>query len=141
MSTRRGFLAGAAGMAAATVPLAAQAGVHPDAELIAIGQEAAPLAAKFRANAAAFFALGAGHPDLQRVADLNDAPCERLDELVARAMQLRASSLEGCAAKAVLLRHTMLMEFGERMDFLSDGRGMTGLSWSLVNDLLGSAGA
>ena len=141
MSTRRGFLADAAGIAATATPLAAQGGIHPDAELIAIGQEAAPLSAKFQANLAAFFALGSGHPDLQRVADLNDAPCERLDEMVARATQLRASSLEGCAAKAVLLRHIMLMDFGERMDFVSDGRNVTDLSWSLVNDLLGRAGA
>jgi hypothetical protein len=132
-----GFSVAAFAAALATPALAA--GVNPDAELIAIGREAAPLVDEFDRYTAAFFALPDGDPGIKRAGHAGDRSYDRLRELVAQAMPLRAATLNGLAAKAILLRHLMLLEFGERHVFVSDETDLTDLTWSLVSDLAGSA--
>ena len=130
----------AAMAAGLTVPVLASAG-DPDAELIAIGREAAPLVAEFDRSTAVFFALPDGDPAIEEVARAGDRPFDRLSELAVQAATLRAATLNGLAAKAILLRHLMLTEFGERHVFVSDETDLTDLTWSLVCDLAGSVAA
>ena len=132
--TRRTLIGAATAVAA--VPLLAQAAAPrpgADEELVAIGREAAPLAAEFDRNLKAFFNLPIGHPDLCRVGELNDEPDARLDVLTHRALELDARTMSGFIAKAHLLRHHLLMQCGE---FDADGQVELELAMSLVNDLL-----
>ncbi len=72
------------------------------------------------------------------VAELADPSFERLKELIVQATPLKAVTLDGYAAKAVLVRRLMLMDHGVRGEFVRDGDS-TDLAWSLVNDLAGMA--
>jgi hypothetical protein len=118
----------AAFTAGLTVPaLAAQP--NPDAELIAIGREAAPLVDEFDRHTAAFFALPEGDPAIERTAQAGDQSFDRLRGLATQAAPLRATTLDGLAAKGILLRHLMTLEFGEFGVFVSDGTPLADLMW------------
>ena len=134
--TRRGLLGGAAVLVVAPV-IAARGAAAPDTELSAIGRAAVPLIAEFDRSLAMFFALEFDSPDLEDVAKLADAPSAALNVMVDRASELQATSWDGFVAKARLLRHEMLTEFGNQGVFdtnTADPRDM--LAWTLVNDML-----
>jgi hypothetical protein len=141
--TRRGALqfSAAALFAGLTVPANAGHAAEPDAELIEIGREAAPLVDEFDRHTAMFFALDSSDPAFERVAHAGDQSFDRLKELATQAAPLRAATLDGLAAKAILLRHLMTLEFGEFGIFVSDGTPLADLMWSLTCDLAGRAAA
>jgi len=82
---------------------------HPDAELLAIGEEAGPLIEEYHRLTAAWRALpqGISGAECQRVADLADPSFDPLEQLLERALELTATTVEGCAVKARLLQHEM----------------------------------
>jgi hypothetical protein len=143
--TRRSALgfSAAAIVAGLTVPALAipPTRPNPDAELVAIGREAATLVDEFNRCSAAFFTLPDGDPTLVRAADAGDPSFFRLEELVTQVTPLRATTLIGLAAKAILLRHLIILEFGTGGVFVSDDTPLTDLMWSLTYDLAGSAEA
>ena len=138
--------------AAATLPSIAAAeaaqGAHPDAELIAIGREAASLIEQRKPLEARWWALPAEHcdPDSFHAAE-SDAVCaamrpidNRLDDLLGRALELPAATPEGMAAKAHLIRYEMRIHNSFRGDMdLSELDQHEQLVWALLHDLLGEA--
>ena len=122
------------------VSVSAKAGLSKvDIELVAMAQEVGPLAAEVRRNVAAFLALPEDSPDLQRVADLNDDPCDRLDAMTDRALQLNARTLAGFIAKAHLIRHQLGIQHCVDGVYIPDSAG-DALAMSLSNDLLALEG-
>jgi hypothetical protein len=144
LPARRAFMTGTA---YATIAALGAAGVlytkadaatpHPDAELIAIGQEAAPLIAEYRAIYARFFALPHGHPDHGTIADEGDAPSERIAVLLTRANELRATTVAGARAKALLAADDIFWQHAGggvlEVDQFDEGELLV---WGLVTDLL-----
>ena len=115
---------------------------HPDAALLSIGREAVPLIAEYQRNLVAFFALPSGHPDLEKVSALNNAPAERLEALLEAALPLRPTTLPGFAAKARLLRWQVLLQHGDpETETVERHAGMEMvLALALCDDLLAVAG-
>jgi len=133
MSSRRNLLATVA--AAAVAPAVLASPTHPDAELIAIGREALPLIEEYERFTAAWYALPDEHPDSNRVADLATPASDRLDELLKRAMPMKATTPEGCRVKAAILQHELrcFYRIGGVMVFENPAEEM---AWSLVCDML-----
>ena len=158
-TTRRDMM-GAAGFTAlagiAAVAIAkpdAQAAAAPttdDAELVAIGREAADLLEQRKPLEARWWALspatgfrtkgGPDHDEMNAVSDAIQPIDERLEALSDRAMALRATTRNAWIAKARLIRHEIainnvcsgVMDF-EEMPFSER------LAWSLVGDLIEGA--
>ena len=111
-----------------------------DAELIAIGREAAVLFDQRKPLAARWWTMSAEHPDLEAVADAMRPIDERLDELTQQAYDLPASTRDGMAVKARLIQYQMRLihndEHGE-VEFVSMDPGER-LAWSLTEDLVGA---
>jgi hypothetical protein len=122
--------------AAATVADAALPSPHPDAELIAMGREAAPLIAEAERLAAQWFALPPGpNPDLHRIAAAEEPIVNRLEELFDRALELPAITHDGLRAKAILVQHEMRTQNRVDGELVFDGAGSEG-AWALIDDLL-----
>lgn len=150
--TRRGILGG--GVAAAAITsLSGSAGTQPapateDAKLIAIGREAADLIEQRKPLEARYWALPStsGREDsphqaeLHVVSDAMQPIDERLDDLTDRALDLSATTREGMAAKAHLIRYEMRIYHttGGQMD-LAELDFHDRLTWTLLHDLLGEA--
>lgn len=149
--TRRHLIAGIsalplAGLAAA-VPAATLAATHPDAELVAIGHETAALIEQRRPLEVQWWTLppepgdqtAAEKAELQAVADALEPIDGRLDHLLDRALELPATTREGIATKARLIRHELRLCHSSDgvMEFASMDPGER-LAWSLSEDLLGA---
>lgn len=144
-----------AGVAAAAVakPDAQVAEVLPtthtdDAELIAIGREAANLIEQRKPLEARWWALPQDsgsrrketpeHVELHAVGDAMEPIDARLNELADRAMELRATTPKAWIAKARLVRREMEAEFVTNGAIDVDEMQPAGrLTWSLLDDLLG----
>ena len=128
---------------------AAPAALYPDdAELIAIGREAAELIERRKPLEARWWALppmagGArrrGTPserEMNAVARAMEPIDARLDALTERALDLHATCRESLVAKALLVRHDMAISHAGRgqvdLDGMHSGERIT---WSLLDDLL-----
>lgn len=137
MSGRRSLLGTLAAFAVvpAAVPVVTAAVLQPDAVLLAMGREAAPLIAEYERLTARYFALPPGHPGVREAGDASAAIYDRLEELTDLAQETRATTLDGFKAKARLLQH------GLRSTNRMDGKVRLidpeqELAWSLVADLL-----
>jgi len=108
---------------------------HPDAELIAIGHEAAGLSEEYERHIVAYFALPKDSPDLQRVSELADPAYDRLQVLFDRAADVEAKTIRGVAAKARLLRHELLTSYRVDGEFVPDNPAIA-LALSLADNLL-----
>lgn len=119
-----------------------------DAELIAMGREAAALIEKRRPLEARWWAVPADsgrrdhsqRAELHAVSEAMQPIDDRLFEMSDRSVVLRASSREAMIAKAHLLHHEMEVVHvtGGALDiemFESHER----LAWSMIEDLLGAA--
>ena len=156
-TTRRALMGNAGVAALATVLITtpnAQAiepvsvNPHPDAELIAIGREAADLIEQRKPLEVRWWALPRdsgsrrkGTPEqveLHAVGDAMEPIDARLDELADRAMELRATTREGWIAKARLIRREMQTECVTEGAIEVDEMQPSGrLTRSLLDDLLG----
>ena len=145
--TRRGVLGGGVAVAAVAGIAAPQAVASSpdDAELIAIGREAADLVEQRKPLEVRWWALPrtSGRTDSPHRTELHAIsyamePIDtRLQELADRAMQIQATSRAGFIAKAHLARHEMKVAHvsdGELdiEEFNADER----LVWGLLDDLL-----
>ena len=152
-TTRRAMLGSAAGftvlagIAAATIakPDTPAVEVPPasrgdDAELIAIGREAAALLDQRKLLAVQFWALPAGPAkgdELEAVANAMEPIDGRLDALTNHAMTLRSTSRKAMAVKARLIGHDLYVchAHGGEMAFEAMEPSQR-LAWSLVEDLV-----
>ena len=137
MSGRRSLLGGVAA-ALALAPAAAMPApaTSADAELIAMGREARPLIAEYERLTHLFFTASTQAERFQ-ASDDSDPAYERLDELFDQALELRATTLEGFKAKALLLQHGL--RSANRMDgHVTFSDPEQEMAWSLVADLLGN---
>ncbi len=109
-----------------------------DAQLIAIGAEARYLTERYNGLLAKWWEIGLNEPELGACADEMDVPHDRLCNLADRARDLPALTAEGWQAKAVLIRHAMVIEhsFGGTMQFETFDQEMI---WSLICDMTGRA--
>ena len=157
--TRRSLLVRAGGLVLAGV--AAVAVARPDAapvevlsaddaELIAIGREAAALIEQYRPLEARWWALPQGsgssrkgtqeHVEFHAAADAMAPIDARLNKLADRVMELRATTRETWIVKARLIRREMQTEFVTNGAIELDEMQPSGrLTWSLLDDLLGEA--
>ena len=142
-----------AGIAAAAIAAPDTAPVEAlptdDAELIAIGREAAALVEQRRPLEARWWALpkgcgrlkgSPGHVELTAVSDAMTPLDDRLSELADQAIELRATTPDGWIAKAHLIRHEMEVEY------VTDGvveldmmQPHDRVMWSLLGDLVGGS--
>lgn len=114
---------------------------HPDADaqLVAIGREAEPLAEQWHRLLNVWWSLEVPHPNMERCADAMQVPLDRLRDVADAALPLQATTPEGMRAKAILLQHFFRVVYEE-----DDGEmHMPGqdekLVWSLLCDLTGRA--
>ena len=151
-TTRRDLLGAAGGSALAgiaTVAVAKPDLPPPDAELIAIGCEAAALLDQRKPLDARWWAIpqcaggrrAKGSPEAREVDAIAAAlePIDsRLDELQDRALLLPATTREGMAVKALLIRHELRLNYTFHghldLDALDPGQQLT---LTLLDDLLG----
>ena len=108
---RRSLFAGAAAvLALGSVPAATAVVLEPDAVLIAIAKEAAPLIAEYSRLSDQWFALrGTDAAELERLGNAMDPIHDRLEVLTDQAVEQPATTLAGFASKAALLRHGLLL--------------------------------
>ena len=122
------------GMAATITP--------DDAELIAIGREAAVLLDQRKPLAAQFWALPAGPAkgdELEAIANAMEPIDERMDVLIGRAVTLKASGREAMAAKARLIGYDIWCCHSQSGVLDPEDLGhYDRLTWSLVEDLVGA---
>jgi hypothetical protein len=106
---RRAFLANTAyatvaalGAAGVLYAKAEAASPHPDAELVAIGHEAERLVAEYDRLMVRFFEVPDGDPAVNAISDEADIPFDRLNVLNDRALELKATTMEGAGTDETL---------------------------------------
>jgi hypothetical protein len=130
--------AAAGGMVAIPPSVDRASPARPDAELIAIGAEAKLLAEQWHSLLKTWWTLKVESADLEPLGSEMQVPHDRLCDLADRAVALRASTLEGMQAKAILLQHAFRVECEEEdgeMQMDADQK----LVWSLLCDMTGRA--
>ena len=127
-----GITAGAAASLADLVP------ANPDAQLVALGTEGRKLSAHYGQLQDRWWTLQCADPDLESCAAEMDGPHNQLCDLADQARDIQASTPEGWQAKAVLIRHLMIVEhsLGGKMEFETFDQE---LIWSLICDMTGRA--
>ena len=125
-----GITAGFAASIADMVPHSA------DAELVEIAAAARPCAAQYERLQTKWWTLQCGDPDLGACAAEMDGPHERICDFAEQARDIPASTPEGWQAKALLIRHLMIVEhsFDGEMQFETFDQE---LIWSLICDMTG----
>ncbi len=153
MRTRRDFAAFTAGALASklVLPLAAKANETgapdgaptPDAELIAMGQRAAQLAAEYAPLIVRWWAIEKGGPDFRKQLAEVTAGMEPLSDemydLAERAADIPTTTLPGMIAKARIAHHHFWRDHDTE-----DGLNLNPeeeVTWSLLNDLVALGGA
>ena len=112
---------------------------QPDAELIAIGAEAAPLIVEHERLGALWWATPADDEHRGAISALGkqtEPVANRLFELTNRSMALPATTLAGAKVKAMLIQDVLRVEHethGGMLEFETSGAEAV---WSLVTDLL-----
>jgi hypothetical protein len=109
-----------------------------DAELREIGAAAIPLIKEYLGHYRAFADIEADDPNILRVGLAGESSYAALEHLTDRAVELRATTLDGFLAKVRLAQFWMLMEHSTHYELDLSYAGFDAkLAWSTFADMLG----